>query len=409
MKKIIFYTLVILNNLNAEPKYYILLRHAEKNHDSDINNLSSKGKLRAQAIAALFEKPQEFTGCFSQFVRQIKNNVTSIYSFAPNGKYPTIRAIETMQPLANTLKLEIDARYNKNNLEALIHEIKTNPKNNEKTVIICASRTKLAKVAKLVDTNIKIKNTDAFTFDRILLIKREHKKYKYINLPQELIFGDSSEIIGDRSLKNEICPKHQKNKFAIKVELKSNGFIQTKNTCQGKNQTPNMKFVNIPKTTKSLALIIDDPDAPNGTVDHLLAYNIPVETLFLDKNSDLTEFSLLQNYYNQFGYNGPCPPEGQTHRYFFKLYALKRPITEKITTKQELEKAINEKLIAKAEKIGLYQKIDLQVPPPPPPPPLPVPPPEPPELKPEYEPGLLGEADIKLDILVLKLLVNDTS
>jgi Raf kinase inhibitor-like YbhB/YbcL family protein len=356
MKKFIFYGWLIFNNLLAEPKYYILLRHAEKNHDSEINNLSSKGKLRAQAIAALFEKPHEFTGCFSQFVRQIKDNVTSIYSFAPNGKYPTIRAIETVQPLANTLELEIDARYNKNNLKELVEEIKTNPKNNEKTVIICASRTKLAKVAKLIGTNIRIKDTDAFTFDRILLIKREQKKYKFINLPQELIFGDSSEITGDMSLKNEICPKHQKNKFEIKVELKSNGFIQTKNTCQGRNQIPNMKFINIPKTTKSLALIIDDPDAPHGTVDHLLAYNIPVETDFLDKNSDLTEFSLLKNYYDKLGYNGPCPPEGQTHRYFFKLYALKRPITEKISTKEELEKAIHERLIAKAEKVGLYRK-----------------------------------------------------
>ena len=359
MKKIIFYTLVILNNLNAEPKYYVLLRHAEKNHDSDINKLSSKGHLRAQAIAALFEEPCEFSGCFSQFVRHIKNNVANIYSFAPNGKYPTMAALETMQPLAKSLKLEIDARFNKKNLEELIHEIKTNPKNNEKTVIICSSRTKLAKIAKLIGTNIKIKDTDAFTFDRILLIKREHKKYKLINLPQELIFGDSSEITGDLSLKNEICPKHQKNQFAIKVDLKSNGFINTKNTCQGKNQIPNMKFINVPKTAKSLALIIDDPDAPHGTVDHLLAYNIPVETDFLDKNSDLTEFNILQNYYDKLGYNGPCPPEGQTHRYFFKLYALKRPITEKITTKQELEKAINEKLIAKAETMGYYQKISL--------------------------------------------------
>jgi Raf kinase inhibitor-like YbhB/YbcL family protein len=359
MKKLIFYTLLILNNLLAEPKYYVLLRHAEKNHDSDINNLSSKGKLRAQAIAALFEKPNEFTGCFSQFIRQIKNNVASIYSFAPNGKYPTIRAIETVQPLANSLKLEIDARYNINNLKELVEEIKTNPKNNEKTVIICASRTKLAKVANLIGTNIKIKDTDAFTFDRILLIKRDIQKYKFINLPQELIFGDSSEITGDISLKNEICPKHQKNKFALKVELKSNGYIQTKSTCQGKNQIPNMKFINVPKTTKSLALIIDDPDAPQGTVDHLLAYNIPVETDFIDKNSDLTAFGLLKNYYDKLGYIGPCPPKGQTHRYFFKLYALKRPISEKITTKEELEKAMKEKLIAKAETIGHYQKIEL--------------------------------------------------
>jgi Raf kinase inhibitor-like YbhB/YbcL family protein len=359
MKKFIFYTLVILNNLLAEPKYYVLLRHAEKNNDSEINNLSIKGKLRAQAIAALFEKPHEFTGCFSQFVRQIKNNVANIYSFAPNGKYPTIRAIETMQPLANTLKLEIDARYNKNNIEELINDIKTNPTNNEKTVIICANRRKLAKVAKLIGANVKIKVTDAFTFDRILLIKKEHQKYKFINLSQELIFGDSTEITGDMTLKNEICPKHQKNKFAIKVDLKSNDYIQTENTCQGKNQIPNIKFINVPKTCKSQALIIDDPDAPHGTVDHLLAYNIPVETDFLDKNSDLTEFSLLKNYYDKLGYNGPCPPEGQTHRYFFKLYALKRPITEKITTKEELEKAIHERLIAKAEKIGLYKKIDL--------------------------------------------------
>ena len=359
MKKFIYILFTILHSLIAEPKYYVLLRHAEKNYDSDINNLSSKGKLRAQAISALFEKPHEFTGCFSHFVKQIKNDVASIYSFAPNGKYPTIRAIETVQPLANTLKLEIDARFNKNNLVDLIQEIKTNPKNNEKTVIICASRRKLAKIAKLIGTNIKIKDTDAFTFDRILLIKRDHQKYKLTNLPQELIFGDSSDITGDQSLIKEICPRHQKNKFEIKVDLNSANFIQTKNTCQGKNQLPNIKFLNVPKTTKSLALIIDDPDAPHGTVDHLLAYNIPEEINYLEKDSDLSQFNLLKNYYEKLGYDGPCPPEGQTHRYFFKLYALKRPITEKISTKEELEKAIQERLIAKAEKIGLYQKIEL--------------------------------------------------
>ncbi len=74
MKKFILYALLILNNLIAEPKYYILLRHDEKNHDSEINNLSSKGKLRAQAIAAWFEKPHELSCCLSQFVHQIKNN-----------------------------------------------------------------------------------------------------------------------------------------------------------------------------------------------------------------------------------------------------------------------------------------------------------------------------------------------
>ena len=95
-----------------------------------------------------------------------------------------------------------------------------------------------------------------------------------------------------------------------------------------------MKFINIPKTTKSLALIIDDPDAPNGTVDHLLAYNIPVETDFLDKNSNLAEFSLLKNYYNTFGYNGPCPTDGQTHRYFFKLYAQFFKFTHHLQLKQ---------------------------------------------------------------------------
>jgi len=184
------------------------------------------------------------------------------------------------------------------------------------------------------------------TLGGLILAKFLRLKFNYVYDKNNLV-----ELIQEKKT-------NQKNNFEIKVELKVDNFIKTKNTCQGKNQLPNIKFLNIPENTQKLALIIDDPDAPKVTVNHFLAYNIPVEVDFLDKNSDFNKFKLLKNSYQNLGYNGPCPPIGETHRYFFKLYALNKPIIEKIETKEELERAIQQKVITKTETIAFYKKID---------------------------------------------------
>jgi len=121
----------------------------------------------------------------------------------------------------------------------------------------------------------------------------------------------------------------------------------------------------VPSRAKSLALIVDDPDAPDPaapkkTVTHWLLYNMPTKTTTLPEGVSTDELpaGTLQgiNEGQRTGYSGPCPPVGQ-HRYFFKLYALDAKLPDmKQPTKAALEKAIKGHVIARAELIGLYQK-----------------------------------------------------
>src|ERR1051326_390288 len=99
----------------------------------------------------------------------------------------------------------------------------------------------------------------------------------------------------------------------------SNGFIPEKYTCDGQNINPPIAIKNIPSGTKSLAVIVEDPDAPGGTFVHWIIWNLkPQETIFEESSANGIEGK------NSFGYkkyDGPCPPSG-THHYHFKVYAL---------------------------------------------------------------------------------------
>ena len=97
----------------------------------------------------------------------------------------------------------------------------------------------------------------------------------------------------------------------------NNGFIPSKYTCDGSNINPELIIRDIPQDTRSLALIIDDPDAPKGTFDHWVMWNIPVKDK-IDENS--TPGAEGKNGKNENKYMGPCPPSG-THHYHFKVYA----------------------------------------------------------------------------------------
>ena len=153
------------------------------------------------------------------------------------------------------------------------------------------------------------------------------------------------------------------NMSLISPDFKNNGKIPVKFTCQGDNISPELKINGVSPKTKSLVLIVDDPDAPAGTWVHWVLYNIPPKTEIISENqrkgSVILNWGAYQglNSWNKIGYGGPCPPSG-THRYFFKLYALKQNLSlKKGATKQELENEINKNLIQKAELIGLYKKI----------------------------------------------------
>ena len=135
--------------------------------------------------------------------------------------------------------------------------------------------------------------------------------------------------------------------------FKNNEMIPKKFTCQGEDINPKLVFEDVPKEAKSLALIMDDPDAPNQTVVHWVIYNMPITDKIDEDSSSGIEGS---NSAGAVGYFGPCPPTG-THRYFFKLYALDAFLDlKKGASKEDLEIAMKGHVIGKAQIIGLYVK-----------------------------------------------------
>ncbi len=118
-------------------------------------------------------------------------------------------------------------------------------------------------------------------------------------------------------------------KMSIKVEspaFENGEIIPVKYTCDGEDISPEMIWSNIPSETKSLVLIMDDPDAPMGTFTHWIVYDIPTRLNHLPEDlPKVAEIETLKQGINDFrnvGYGGPCPPPGKPHRYFFKVYAL---------------------------------------------------------------------------------------
>lgn len=159
-----------------------------------------------------------------------------------------------------------------------------------------------------------------------------------------------------------ILPTCTKNKGIIPMEglkitssaFEHNSNIPIKYTADGENINPLLNIANIPSKTKSLVLIMDDPDAPRGDWVHWLIWNIPPSKTNIDENSIPGTQGL--NSFKQNSYSGPSPPSG-THRYFFKIYALDIELSLKPSSKkQDVEQAIKSHILAKGELIGLYTK-----------------------------------------------------
>ncbi len=135
--------------------------------------------------------------------------------------------------------------------------------------------------------------------------------------------------------------------------FENNALIPAKYTCDGDDVNPPLKIEGIPEETKSLVLIVDDPDAPMGTWDHWVVWNIPPTDKIAENTVPGTEGLTTDR---QHSYGGPCPPSG-THRYFFKLYALDAMLKlSQNSTKKDVEKAMQSHVLAKGELIGLYRR-----------------------------------------------------
>jgi hypothetical protein len=134
-------------------------------------------------------------------------------------------------------------------------------------------------------------------------------------------------------------------------EFKNTEMIPRKFTCEGDDINPALVIEDIPEGTKSLALIIDDPDA-RGWV-HWAVYDIPIVTRI---DEDSIPGTQAMNDFGKKDYGGPCPPSG-THRYLFKIYALDKELgLGGRVSKAALENAMKGHILDKAELIGLYKR-----------------------------------------------------
>ena len=155
------------------------------------------------------------------------------------------------------------------------------------------------------------------------------------------------------------------------MELKStafthNGDIPRPHTCEGSDQSPPLAWSGVPAGCKSLALVVDDPDAPDPSAPkmtwvHWVVYNLPPDSTGIPAGQSggagMPSGSREGiNDWKQSGYRGPCPPVGR-HRYFHKLYALDTALPElRPATKDALEKAMHGHILAQCELVGHYGK-----------------------------------------------------
>ncbi len=141
------------------------------------------------------------------------------------------------------------------------------------------------------------------------------------------------------------------------------GEIPARYTCEGSDVSPPLAWTGVPERARSLALIVDDPDAPDPAAPkmtwvHWVLYDMPSQAGSLPEGGRPLPEGTREglNDWKRTGYGGPCPPVGR-HRYYFKLYALDTLLNDlRKPKKGDLEKAMQGHVIAQAEMIGTYRK-----------------------------------------------------
>jgi Raf kinase inhibitor-like YbhB/YbcL family protein len=143
----------------------------------------------------------------------------------------------------------------------------------------------------------------------------------------------------------------------------SGGSIPAKYTCDGKDMPPPLTWEGVPEGARSLALIVDDPDAPDPkapkrTWIHWVLYNMPPITIGLPEGGTPLPAGTMhgKNDWKRSGYGGPCPPIGR-HRYFFKVFALDTVLPDLgQPTAAELDKAMEGHIVERAAIMGMYER-----------------------------------------------------
>lgn len=132
-------------------------------------------------------------------------------------------------------------------------------------------------------------------------------------------------------------------------------LIPSKFTCDGQDINPSLTIEGIPNSAKSLAIVLEDPDAAQEVFIHWIVWNIPVQEIIFENS---TPGIVGKNSYGTERYQGPCPPKGKSHHYSFKVFALDTMLELKAGADIEmLEDELDSHAIAEGEIIGMYKKI----------------------------------------------------
>ncbi len=142
----------------------------------------------------------------------------------------------------------------------------------------------------------------------------------------------------------------------------SGNAIPREYTCDGPDQSPELRWNEFPAGIVTFALVMDDPDAPAGDWVHWVVWNIPATSHGLAENSSRQEqfadgTRQGRNDFGKVGYNGPCPPPGRPHRYFFHVYAVATKLGLPAgASRAELDSALKGHILAEAEYMGTYRR-----------------------------------------------------
>jgi len=150
------------------------------------------------------------------------------------------------------------------------------------------------------------------------------------------------------------CPKKEGRMHLTSPAFSGNAVIPAEYSCDGEGKSPPLIVSDVPPVAKSLVLVIDDPDAPNGTFHHLLVWNIGAAIKEIPENQIPNGAVVGSNSSGQAGYIAPCPPSGE-HRYVFTLYALDVMVSLPAgSNRTELDQAIANHIVAETSLVGRY-------------------------------------------------------
>jgi len=180
-----------------------------------------------------------------------------------------------------------------------------------------------------------------------------------------MIFATMLLLNGCRRIVSEVPEPLKEGDMSISISspaFNEEGVIPKKYTCDAENLSPVLNWSGVPQGAKSLALIVDDPDAPVGIFVHWVIYGMAANLNGLPEGvtkSDSVSGIGIQgvNDFRKKGYDGPCPPKGSNHRYYFKLYALDTVLDLKAGAKKaDVERAMQGHILAQGQLMGRYSR-----------------------------------------------------